>query len=117
MKDLQGGQTADHRRHNCWKQNRDRMDVAFIEDSKNHVHDEHRADEKQWQRREKLAKHERFTLESRLHARMLALNLGERFFDVLCRVTNRDAGEQIEIDRDAGELIKMVHRLRTNDLR
>src|SRR5262249_15627065 len=78
---------------------------------------EHGADEKQWQRAEKLAEHERFTLERRLYARMLALNLSERIFDVFGRITDRDAGQQIEIDRDAGELIKMIHCLRTNDLR
>ena len=52
MKNPKCDQTADDRRHDCGKQNRDRMDVAFVKNSENHVHDENCADEKQRQRME-----------------------------------------------------------------
>ncbi len=45
---------------------------------------------------------------------MFALNLSERIFNVFGRVTDRDAGQQIEIDGDAGELIEVVHRFDRN---
>ena len=92
------------------------MDVAFVKDSENHIHDENGADQKQRQRLEKLTENKRFALESRLDARIVAMNLSERIFDEFRRVTDRDAGQQIEIDRDAGELIEVVDRLRTNNL-
>ena len=43
--------------------------------------------------------------------------LRERIFDELGRVANRYSGQQIEINRDARELIEVVHRLRPDHLR
>ena len=39
------------------------MDIAFVKNSEDHVHDEDGADQKQRQRAEKLPEDERFTLE------------------------------------------------------
>ncbi len=110
------GQAADHRGHDRWKQDRDWMDVAFVKNSENHVHHEDRADQKQRQRAEKLAKNERFALESGLHAWILLMYLRKRIFDELRRVTDRLTRQQIKIDCDAGELIEMIHRLWPDDL-
>jgi hypothetical protein len=46
----------------------------------------------------------------------MAMHLRERIFDELRRVADRDAGQQIKIDGDAGELIEMIHCLRPDDL-
>src|SRR5438552_19133451 len=112
MENPKGGQAAYHRGHDRWKQDRDWMDVTLVKNSEDHVHDKDCADQKQWQSAEKLAKDERFALESGLHAGQFLMHLRERIFDELGRVADRLARQQIEIDRDAGELIEMVHCLR-----
>src|SRR5207248_5817972 len=81
-------QTADYRGNDRRKQHRDRMDITFVKNSQDHIHDEDRADQKQWQRGEKLSKDKRFTLERRLHSRILTVNLGKRIFDNLGRIAD-----------------------------
>ena len=63
-KDPKRGQTANDRGDNRRKQNGDRVNVAFVENSKNHIHHENCANQKQRQRAEELTEHERFALES-----------------------------------------------------
>src|SRR6516165_1931999 len=111
MKNPKRSQTTNHRRHNRRKQDRDRMDVAFVENSQDHVHREDGQEQDRRQSTKELTKDQRFTLKGRLHARILALDLTEGIFDKLCRITNRHAGKQVKIDRNAAELIEMVHRL------
>src|SRR5215470_3872618 len=43
------------------------------------------------------------------------LELREGILDVLGRIPDRDVWQQIEIECDAGELIKMIHCLRTDN--
>src|ERR1700686_1774451 len=117
MENPKGGQAAYHRGHDRWKQDRDWMDVTLVKNSEDHVHDKDCANQKQRQSAEKLPKDERFALESGLHAWKLATDLRKRTFDVLRRVTDRDNGQQIKIDGDAGELIEMVDCLRPDDPR
>ena len=92
------------------------MHVAFVKNSQDHVHDENGGDQKQWQRLKKLPKHKRLALKSCLNARILSMYLRKRVFDKFRGITNRNVREQIKINRDAGELIEVIHRLRTNDL-
>src|SRR6266446_2615549 len=92
------------------------MNVAFVENSEDHIHDEDHGEEQQRQRLEQLTKDKRFSLEYGLHTRELATHLCEAVFDEFGRVTNRDVREQVEVDGHAGELIEVIDRLWTNDL-
>src|SRR6266516_6376490 len=92
------------------------MDITFVKNSKDHVHDKNGCDQKQRQRSEKLSEHKCFALKGRLNAGILAMHLCERIFNEFGRVTDGNAGQQIKINRDAGELIEVVHSLRTNNL-
>src|SRR5689334_16948728 len=91
------------------------MNVAFIKNPQDHIHHKNRAYQKQRKRAEELTEDERLALEGGLNAGMCILNLSERILDEFRRVTDRDAGQQIKIDSDAGELVEMVHCLRTDD--
>src|SRR5437660_952467 len=108
-------QTADHGWNDRRKQDRDRMDITFVKNSKDHVHNENGGDQKQWQRLEKLSEHKRFALKRRLNAGILEMHLRERVFDKFGRIANRNVRQQIKINGNAGELIKMVYSLRTDN--
>src|SRR5689334_9270866 len=92
------------------------MDIAFVKNSQDHIHDKDRPNQKQWQGTEELPKDQRLALERRLHTRVLALDLVKRIFNVLRCVPDRDTRKQIKIDCHTGELIEMIHCLRTDDL-
>src|SRR5207342_3232908 len=58
--------------YNRWEKsgkNRDRMDIAFVENAQNHVHDEERGDDEEGQRREELLQDQAFTLHFAFHGR------------------------------------------------
>src|SRR5439155_150893 len=88
---LRENKPADDGRHDCWKQDRDWVHIAFIKNSEDHVHDENGGNQKQRQRLEKLSEHKRFALEGRLNAGILSMHLRERVFDEFGRVADRDA--------------------------
>jgi hypothetical protein len=62
-----------------------------------------------------LPEYERFTLEYALHGRMLGLEFRKRILDVFRSIADRDVWQQVEVERDAGELIQMVHSLRADN--
>src|SRR5260370_3478268 len=92
------------------------MNVTFVKNSKDHVHDKNGGDQKQRQGLEKLSEDKRFALKGRLNAGILPMHLRERVFDEFGRIADCNIREQIKINRNAGELIKVVYRLRTNNL-
>ena len=92
------------------------MDIAFVKNSEDHVHDKNGGDQEQWQRFKKLPEHKRLALKRRLNARILAVHSRERVFDEFGRVANCYVWQQIEINCDTGELIEMVYSLRPDDL-
>src|SRR5205823_87311 len=63
-----------------------------------------------------LAKHERFALEGGLHSRKLLLYLGEAVLDELGGITDGNIWQKIEVNRHAGELIKVIHRKGADNL-
>ncbi len=66
------------------------MDVAFVKNSENHIHDKDGGNEKQRQRLEQLTEDKCFALKRGLHARELLMHLRERIFDELSCVTDGD---------------------------
>src|SRR5947209_20325087 len=91
------------------------MDVAFVKNTKNHIHHENRADQKQRKRGKQLSEHKRLALESRLHAVIFRADLAEGAFDEVRRIAYRHTGYEIKVDRNAVELIEVVDRLRAHD--
>ena len=63
-----------------------------------------------------LAKHERFALEGGLHSRKLLLYLGEAVLDELGSIADDNIWQKIEVNRHAGELIKVIDRKWADDL-
>jgi len=66
------------------------MDVTLVEDPKDDIHDKNRSHQKERQRLEQLTKNKRFTLEGRLDARILLVNLRERILDKFYGVADSD---------------------------
>ncbi len=85
-------QTADDRRHDCRKQNRDGVDITFVKNSKDHIHDKNGGEQKQRQSSEKLAKDKRLALKRCLNARKLLMHLSERIFDEFRRIADGNTG-------------------------
>jgi len=48
-----------------------------------------------------------------LHARILLADLRESVFDKCGCIADSNVGQEVKIDRDAGELIEMINRLWT----
>src|SRR6266516_1521595 len=92
------------------------MDVAFVKNSQDHIHDKNRGEQEQRQRLKELAKDERFPLESGLDTRNLLMHLREAVFDEFRGITDRNIWQQVEVDSHAGELVEVIDCLRTNDL-
>ena len=76
-KDPKGEQPADDCGHDGRKQNRNRMDITFVKNSKDHIHHKNGGEQEQRQRSEKLAKDKRLALKHCLNARKLLMHLGE----------------------------------------
>src|ERR1051325_11692458 len=92
------------------------MDVAFVKDSQDHVHDKDGREEKHCQTAKELPEYERFTLKCRLNAWYLLTDLGKAVFDKFSRIADRNVWKQIEIDSDTGELIEVINRLGSDNL-
>src|SRR5262249_15286749 len=97
------------------EQNRERMHIALVKNSQNHIHDEDCGKQQQGQRSKQLSEHERFSLKGPLYGWIMWLDLFYGIFNVLCSIANRSVWQQVEIERDTGELVKMIHGLRAND--
>src|SRR5258705_1512332 len=115
MENIQCGQSADDRRDNGREQNRERVHIALVKNSENHIHDENCRKQQQGQGLKQLSEHERLTLEGSLHRWVLRLDLRYGILDVLRSVANRRIRQQVEIESDTGELVEMVHGLRANN--
>src|SRR6478736_2377165 len=115
MENIQCGQPADDRWHNGREQNRERMHIALVKNSQNHIHDENCRKQQQGQGLKQLSEYERLTLEGSLHRWVMRLDLRHGILDVLRSVANRRIRQQVEIESDTGELVEMVHGLRTNN--
>src|SRR5882757_10138671 len=115
MENIQCGQSADDRRDNGREQNRERVHIALVKNSQNHIHDEDCRKQQQGQGLKQLSEHERLTLKSSLHSWVMRLNLSHGVLDVLRSIANRGIRQQVEIKSDAGELVEVVHGLRANN--
>src|ERR687891_164877 len=115
MKNIQCCQPADDCRHNGGEKKREWGHVALIKKSQNHIHDEDRRKQQQRQGSKQLSEHECLTLEGSLHSWVMRLDLSYRILDVLRSIADRGIGQQIEIKSDTGELVEMIHRLRSDD--
>ena len=115
MENIQCGQPADDRRHNGWEQNRERVHIALVKNSQDHIHDENCSKQQQGEGLKQLSEHERFALKGSLHGWVMRLGLRYGILDLLRSVANRRIRQQIEIESDTGELVEMVHGLRANN--
>src|SRR6266550_398243 len=115
MEEIQRGQAADDRGHNRREQDGERVHIALVENSEDHIHDKDGSEQQQGQRLEQLPKYKRFALEDSLHGWITRMDLIEGLLNVLRGIANGDVRQQVEVERDAGELIQMVHSLRSND--
>src|SRR6476660_9015262 len=112
MENIQCGQPADDRSHDGREQNRERVHIALVKNSQDHIHDEDCRKQQQGQGLKQLSEHERLTLEGSLHGWVLRLDLRYGILDVLRSITNCCVRQQVEIEGDTGELVEMVYGLR-----
>src|SRR5206468_13105481 len=115
MEKIQRGQAADDRGHNRGEEYRDRMHVALVKNSQNHIHNKNRGEQQHRQRAKQLLEHERFALEDALHAWVMRMDLRESVLNELGGIADGDVRQQVEVERDAGELIQMVDSLGTDN--
>src|SRR4029453_808014 len=115
MKEIQCGQASDYCGHDRRERSREWMHVAFVKNSQNYIHNKDRGEQQQGQGTEQLLEHERFSLENTLHGGVLRMDLREGVLDELGGIADGDVWQQVEVERDTGELIQMVHSLRAND--
>src|SRR6476619_5998709 len=116
MENIQCCQPADDCGHNGREQNRERVHIALVKNSQDHIHDENCRKQQQGERLKQLSEHERLTLEGSLHGWVMWLDLRYGILDVLRSIANRRIRQQVEIESDTGELVEMVHGLRANNL-
>src|ERR1044071_4246819 len=91
------------------------MDIALVKNSQDHIHHEDCRKQEQREGLKQLSKHQRLTLEGSLHGWVMWLNLCHCIFNVLRSISYSGIRQKIEIKRDAGELVEMIHSLRAND--
>src|SRR5206468_3694572 len=115
MENIQCGQPADDRWHDGREQNRERVHIALVKNSQNHIHDENCRKQQQGQGLKQLSEDERLTLKGSLHGWIMRLDLRYSILDVFRSIANRATRQQVEIEGDAGELVEMVHGLRANN--
>ncbi len=99
--DQRGGQSRQHGQ---------RMEIAFVENRQDHVHDEDRQSHENRQIPHRVLESQRFALQARAQRRRH--DLRRCFVDKVGRVADRNAGFEIKGQCDAGELIEMVDGLR-----
>src|SRR5207244_13551067 len=87
------------------EQSSERVGITPVKRSGDHIHDEHCSEQQQGQRVEELPEHERFALEHPLHSWVMWLELREGVLDILGSITDGDVWQQVEVERDAGELV------------
>src|SRR5262245_8033678 len=115
MENIQCGEPTDDRGDNGREQNRERMHIALVENSQDHIHDENCRKQQQREGLKQLSEDECLTLEHSLYGWIMRLDLRYRVLDVLRSITNSSIWQQVEIESDTGELVEMVHGLRTNN--
>ena len=102
-------ETADERRRQS-REHRERVDVALVENGKNHVHHEYGEPHQDREIVHRVAEGERLALEAAAQRRRH--HLRRRLRDEIGGVADRNARLQVEEDRDGRELIDVVHRLK-----
>src|SRR6476620_8054504 len=115
MENIQCGQPADDRGHNGREQNRERVHIALVKNSQDHIHYKNCRKQQQRQGLKQLPEDKRLTLKGSLHGWVMRLDLCYGILDVLRSVANRRSRQQVEIESDTGELVEMVHGLRANN--
>src|SRR5215212_1899806 len=115
MKEIQGSQSANYRGHDRREQDREWMHIAFVKNSQNNIHNKDGGEQQHGQRAEQLLEHECFSLEDTFYRGILWMDLREGVLDESGGIADRDVWQQVEVERDAGELIQMVHSLRADN--
>src|SRR6478735_3431137 len=115
MENIQCGQSADDCWHNGREQNRERVHIALVKNSQDHIHDKNCRKQQQGQGLKQLSEHERLSLKGSLHGWVMRLDLRYGILDVLRSVANSRVRQQVAIESYTGELVQMVHRLRANN--
>src|SRR5437763_14975288 len=115
MENIQCGQAAYDRWHNGGEQNRERVHIALVKNSEDHIHDENCRKQQQREGLKLLSEYERLTLEGSLHRWVLRPDLRYGILDVLRRVANRRIRQQVVIECDTRGPAELVHGLRANN--
>src|SRR6266478_2979067 len=86
------------------------MQITFVEDGKDHIHDEHGQKHENGQITNGIAKSQRLSLQTCTHCR--GHDLGCRLRYEGCGIAHGYPWLEVEKERDTGELIEVVDRLR-----
>src|SRR5262249_36121345 len=108
MKQNKRKQCADARRGKR-RENRDRVYIAFVENSENEIHDDQRGADQKRHGRERLLEGLRIALERRVDRRR-NVEFGLGFLDRLGGLAQRRSLREIEADGDGRELALMAYR-------
>src|SRR6266576_3869764 len=98
MEEIQRGKAADDRGHNRREQNCERVHIALVENSEDHINDKNGSKHQEGKRLEQLLKYERFALEDSLHGRVMRMDLSESLLNVLRGVADGDVWQQVEVE-------------------
>ena len=88
------------------------MEIAFVENRQDHVHDEDGQRHQDRQIAHRVLKRQRFALQTGTERRRH--HFGRSFGDEVGGVADGNTRLEIEVQGHAGELIQMVDRLRTD---
>src|SRR6476619_5601401 len=105
MENIQCRQPADDRWHNGREQDRERVHIALVKNSQDHIHDKNCRKQQQRQRLKQLSEYERLDLKGSLHRWVMRLDLRYCVLDVLRSIANRRIRQQVEIESHTGELV------------
>ena len=105
------GQESPHEGCGKGREHRERVDVTLVENCQNHVHHEHGEGHQEGEVSDRVAKRLGLALQARSHGRRHDFPRGSA--DEIGGLTDGHPRLEIEEKRDAGELVQVVHRLRT----
>src|SRR6478736_3291534 len=105
MENIQCCQPADDCWHNGREQDRERVHIALVKNSQDHIHDKNCRKQQQGQGLKQLSEYERLALKGSLHRWVMRLDLRYGVLDVLRSIANRGIRQQVEIESHTGELV------------
>ena len=102
-------QQASHQSRRKGRKHRDRVDIALIENSQNHVHHEHRKGHQDCQISDRVLERHGLALQGSSHGRWH--DLGRGLGDEIGGISHGHPGLEIEEERNAGELVEVINAL------